>query len=224
LFFVTLAWLGLTGPSAVAAQPPAAAASDANDVAGASDANDVAIAPDANDVAIAPDANDVAAASDANDVAAASDANEPASVPADGQSEIIKSIEFEGNRKFKDHVLRERLGFALGDGLDPFLAEGGRLTIAEVYRKIGYAFVEVALDRDRLGDGHLFYRIEEGPRVQIASIDFVGNEAIGGPTITPRTPSTKTWIACASSTTIRGTWTTASRPRPSWPTIKRGSA
>ena len=91
---------------------------------------------------------------------------------------IIKSIEFDGNEKFKDHVLRQRLGFELGDRLDPFLAEGGRLTIAEVYRKIGFAFVEVALDRDRLSRGHLMYRINEGARAQIESIDFVGNEAM----------------------------------------------
>ncbi len=105
-----------------------------------------------------------------------------ASAPA-ARGEIIKSIEFEGNEKFKDHVLRQRLGFELGDQLDPFLAEGGRLTIAEVYRKIGYAFVEVSLDRDRLAQGHLLYRINEGARIQIDSVEFVGNEAIGSGTL-----------------------------------------
>jgi outer membrane protein insertion porin family len=97
--------------------------------------------------------------------------------------EIIKSIEFEGNRKFKDHVLRERLGFELGERLDLFLAEGGRQTIIEVYRKIGYPFVTVALDRSQLAEGHLLYRIEEGPRVQIASIEFVGNKAFRAGTL-----------------------------------------
>ena len=82
----------------------------------------------------------------------------PAESNERGQDGIIKSIEFEGNQKFKDHVLRQRLGFELGDRLDPFLAEGGRLTIAEVYRKIGYAFVEVELDQDRLARGNLYYR------------------------------------------------------------------
>ena len=42
-------------------------------------------------------------------------------------------------------MLRERLGFQLGDHLDPFLAEGGRVTITEVYRKIGYVSVQVTL-------------------------------------------------------------------------------
>ena len=106
----------------------------------------------------------------------------PSSVEAT-RTDIIKSIEFEGNVKFKDHVLRQRLGFELGDRLDPFLAEGGRLTIAEVHRKIGYAYVEVSLDRDRLEQGHLLYRIDEGPRVQIDSVRFVGNEAMGSGTL-----------------------------------------
>ncbi len=96
---------------------------------------------------------------------------------------IIKSIEFDGNQKFKDHVLRQRLGFELGDRLDSFLAEGGRLTIAEVYRKIGYAYVEVSLDRDQLSRGHLLYRIDEGARVQIESVSFVGNEVMASGTL-----------------------------------------
>ncbi len=99
------------------------------------------------------------------------------------RGDIIKSIEFEGNEKFKDHVLRQRLGFELGDPLDPFLAEGGRLTIAEVYRKIGYAFVEVSLDRDQMARGHLLYRINEGTRIQVESVSFVGNDAIDSGTL-----------------------------------------
>jgi outer membrane protein insertion porin family len=121
--------------------------------------------------------------------AAAQEAPAPNAVPAREvvatakPAEIIKSLEFEGNRKFKDHVLRERLGFELGERLDPFLAEGGRQTIIEVYRKIGYPFVAVTLDRSLLADGHLLYRIEEGPRVQIASIEFVGNKAFRAGTL-----------------------------------------
>jgi len=125
--------------------------------------------------------------------AAGTDANKPAPAaePKSSQvsaaqplrAEIIKSIEFEGNRKYKDHVLRERLGFQLGDRLDPFLAEGGRLTISEVYRKVGYPLVEVSLDKERMAEGHLLYRIEEGPRVQIKSIRFVGNETFGAGTL-----------------------------------------
>lgn len=113
----------------------------------------------------------------------AADPNQLSTVDSQQSKAIIKSIEFEGNKKYKDHVLRERLGFQLGDRLDPFLAEGGRLTIMEVYRKIGYSSIEVSLDRDRLADGHLLYLIEEGPRVQIGNIDFVGNDTFGAGTL-----------------------------------------
>jgi outer membrane protein insertion porin family len=117
------------------------------------------------------------------DAADAGDPNQQSTSNSQQSAGIIKSIEFEGNQKFKGHVLRERLGFELGDRLDPFLAEGGRLTIAEVYRKIGYPSVEVSLDRARLADGHLLYRIEEGPRVQIGDIEFVGNDTFGAGTL-----------------------------------------
>jgi outer membrane protein insertion porin family len=123
----------------------------------------------------------------------AADSNQPATAPqavpeapaasSEQPNEIIKSIEFEGNHKFKDHVLRERLGFQLGDRLDPYLAEGGRLTIAEVYRKIGYASVQVTLDQQRMAEGRLLYIIDEGPRARVASIEFVGNESFGAGTL-----------------------------------------
>ncbi len=114
-------------------------------------------------------------------------ATQPKAAPPAGaelsRGEIIKSIEFLGNRKFKDHVLRERLGFELGDRLDPFLAEGGRTTISEVYRKIGFPFVKVLLDKARMAEGHLLYTVEEGPRVQIDSIRFTGNDSFGAGTL-----------------------------------------
>jgi outer membrane protein insertion porin family len=115
--------------------------------------------------------------------AEAADPNQQSTVDNPESKAIIKSIEFEGNKKYKDHILRERLGFQLGDRLDPFLAEGGRLTIIEVYRKVGYSSVKVSLDRDRLADGHLLYLIDEGPRVEIGNIDFVGNDSFGSGTL-----------------------------------------
>ncbi|MCL5279637.1 MAG: outer membrane protein assembly factor BamA [Planctomycetes bacterium] len=113
----------------------------------------------------------------------AKEPNQPSSLTGQPSPGIIKSIEFEGNRHFKAHVLRERLGFQLGDRLDPFLAEGGRVTIMEAYRKVGYPSVKVTLDRTRLAEGHLLYIIEEGPRVQVATIRFVGNTSFSARTL-----------------------------------------
>jgi outer membrane protein insertion porin family len=140
---------------------------------------------------------------DANQpIPAKADSNQPAP-PAvrnpqsdiTASTQIIKSIEFLGNENFKDHVLRQRLGFELGDRLDPFLAEGGRLTIAEVYRKIGYAFVEVSLDKEKASRGNLLYTIVEGPRVQVNCIQFVGNEEYGSGTLKEIIKTTtKQWL------------------------------
>jgi outer membrane protein insertion porin family len=121
------------------------------------------------------------------------------SIKGQSSGQIIKSIEFLGNKHFKDHVLRQRLGFELGDRLDTFLAEGGRLTIAEVYRKIGYAFVEVALDREKMAHGNLLYTIEEGPRIQVAAIQFVGNESYASGILSKIIKtSTKQWLVWPS--------------------------
>ncbi len=96
----------------------------------------------------------------------------------DGSRNIIKSIDFVNNRAFKDKSLKKRVDFEAGDYLDPILAEAYRRTIAEFYRKKGFAFVEVTLDSDKLEQGQVVYTIGEGPRVKIASVKFSGNDSI----------------------------------------------
>jgi len=93
-------------------------------------------------------------------------------------ADTISSIDFVGNRKYKDKILRQRIDLKVGDYLDPILAEAGRRTIAEIYRKIGFAFVQVTLDKQNLSQGKVIYRIDEGPRVQIQKVSFSGNDNI----------------------------------------------
>lgn len=102
----------------------------------------------------------------------------PVLVPDSGDRNIIKSIDFVNNRAFKDKSLEKKLDFEVGDYLDPILAEAYRRTIAEFYRKKGFAFVEVALDSEKLEQGQVVYTIDEGPRVKVASINFSGNNSI----------------------------------------------
>jgi outer membrane protein insertion porin family len=98
-------------------------------------------------------------------------------------TQTIGSIEFVGNKKYKDKVLRQRIDLRKGDYLDPVLAEAGRRTIEEIYRKIGYTFVKVRLDWEKLKQGKVEYTIDEGPRVQIAAVTFSGNKAISTGTL-----------------------------------------
>jgi outer membrane protein insertion porin family len=88
------------------------------------------------------------------------------------------NVRFVGNRAFKDKVLRQRIGPVAGDYLDPVLIEMGRKTIINVYRKIGFAFVDVKVNGEEFIKGNVVYEIDEGPRVKIASVKFSGNESI----------------------------------------------
>jgi outer membrane protein insertion porin family len=95
-----------------------------------------------------------------------------------GKKNVVKSIEFENNRKYKDKTLRKKLDFEVGDYLDPILAESGRRTIAEFYRKKGFPYIEVTLNRKKLSEGEIIYTVFEGLRIKIKSVNFKGNKAI----------------------------------------------
>jgi len=91
---------------------------------------------------------------------------------------VIKSIEFQGNRKYKDKTLIKKLGFEKGSYLDPILLEAGRAAVVEYYRTKGFAQAEVVLDKTGLPDGKVVYRVVEGPRLRIKSVRFEGNKAL----------------------------------------------
>ena len=101
------------------------------------------------------------------------------SIAADGdKKDVVKSIEFENNRKYKDKTLRKKLDFKVGDYIDPILAESGRRTISEFYRKKGFPYIEVTLNRKKLSEGRIIYTVFEGLQMQIKSVKFKGNKAI----------------------------------------------
>ena len=91
---------------------------------------------------------------------------------------VIESIEFEGNDKYKDKTLLKKLDFEKGGHLDVLLAESGTTSIAEYYRSKGYANVDVTLDTDKLKEGRVVYKIAEGKRLRIKSVKFRGNSRI----------------------------------------------
>ncbi len=94
------------------------------------------------------------------------------------EREVIRSIEFVHNKAYSSKKLLKKLGFKVGDYLDPVLAETYSGTIVEFYRKKGYAFAEVSLDRSQLSFGKVIYEIEEGHRVKITSVKFRGNSRL----------------------------------------------
>lgn len=111
------------------------------------------------------------------------------------EREVIRAIEFVGNKKFKSKTLLGKLGFKVGDYLDPVLAETYSSTIGEFIRKKGYAFVEVSLDRSELSLGKVIYMVEEGPRVKIDSVKLRGNSKLATGSLKKAIKSkTRTWV------------------------------
>ncbi len=92
--------------------------------------------------------------------------------------DVVRSITFVGNDHIKDKVLRKKVGFKVGDYLDAVLAELGRRSVEEHYRQKGYAYAQVSLNTQKLEDGEVIYTVEEGQRVAIKSVKFVGNEKL----------------------------------------------
>ncbi|MHC4568192.1 MAG: BamA/OMP85 family outer membrane protein [Planctomycetota bacterium] len=98
--------------------------------------------------------------------------------PSATGSNVIESIEFEGNKKYKDKTLLKKLDFEKGGHLDVILVESGARSIAEFYRSKGYTNVDVTLDREKLAEGTVLYTIAENERLRIRSVNFRGNREI----------------------------------------------
>ncbi|KPK45192.1 MAG: hypothetical protein AMJ65_00605 [Phycisphaerae bacterium SG8_4] len=95
-----------------------------------------------------------------------------------GDKGVVESIEFEGNKKFKDKTLAKELDFEEGGHFDRILVESGRRSIVEYYRTKGFANADVTLETENLADGRVIYTIAEGERLRIKSVSFEGNKAI----------------------------------------------
>ena len=94
------------------------------------------------------------------------------------EKNLVRSITFKGNKKFKEGKLTKELSYRLGDYLDIFQVRGGVEAIIELYRKKGYSFVEVASDESGLSEGNVIYIINEGPRVKVKRVKFIGGKSI----------------------------------------------
>ncbi|MBW8000713.1 MAG: outer membrane protein assembly factor BamA [Planctomycetes bacterium] len=92
---------------------------------------------------------------------------------------LIRSVKFTGNSAFRDIALRKKSGLAVGNYLDPVMAEAGRSDVEEYYHEKGYAFAKVEMDGKYMKVGKVIYRVFEGPRVRITSVTFEGNEIFG---------------------------------------------
>jgi outer membrane protein assembly complex protein YaeT len=94
------------------------------------------------------------------------------------EQNVVREIEFTGNKSYKNGTLKKKLDFKKGDYLDPTLAATGVEKLLEHYKEKGYPFATVTLDYEKLATGKVCYTIDEGKRAKITSITYSGNKQI----------------------------------------------
>ncbi|MHC4075780.1 MAG: outer membrane protein assembly factor BamA [Planctomycetota bacterium] len=90
---------------------------------------------------------------------------------------LVRAMDFQGDKKYSDKTLRNKVAIKLGDYLDPIVVQSAKDLLIEFYKKKGFAFVEVSVDTEQLALGRLIYKIQAGPRVKISSVNFAGNKS-----------------------------------------------
>lgn len=94
------------------------------------------------------------------------------------EQNLIRGIEFNGNKKYKDKLLRKKTGFKVGDYLDKVLCESATVTITDFYKSKGYPFIEVGVKTELFDQGRLVYDIKEGSRIKIGAVKFEGTKGL----------------------------------------------
>ncbi len=93
---------------------------------------------------------------------------------------LVRTLEYQGNKKLSDQKLRDRNNLR-----PPFIFDHNRVRssveeLKNAYVKDGYHAVEIVtqLITDDRGEASLVYQIDEGRKIRIRNIDFVGNEVL----------------------------------------------
>ncbi|ABD05462.1 surface antigen [Rhodopseudomonas palustris HaA2] len=95
------------------------------------------------------------------------------------ENPVIGRVVFEGNKKIKDEQLSAELQSRPRGALSRAVVQSDTLRIAEIYRRSGRYDVRVTpevIDRPN-GRVDLVFRVEEGAKTGVKSIEFVGNVA-----------------------------------------------
>jgi outer membrane protein insertion porin family len=92
----------------------------------------------------------------------------------------IGAIRFEGNKALSRSRLEKEIGSRNSFVLDERLVKDDADKLATVYRKAGFsqARVEYVVDRNPVtGFGTVVFRIQEGNKIRVSHVEFVGNDA-----------------------------------------------
>lgn len=91
---------------------------------------------------------------------------------------FVRSIEFNGNQKFKTNDLLGEIDLSVGSAISEFLVDQARDAIERKYHNAGYGYASVQVDEAALRDERrVVFNISEGQRVKVRKIVFEGNTA-----------------------------------------------
>jgi outer membrane protein insertion porin family len=93
----------------------------------------------------------------------------------------IGAVRFEGNEKMSTKKLQSEVTVLLNPVADEQVIKSDKDKLEKMYRKAGYSQVRVEyhINEDPVtGLATVVFNIEEGPKVKITKVDFVGNEMI----------------------------------------------
>lgn len=89
---------------------------------------------------------------------------------------ILRVVELRGRSKISQKEIEENTGLKVGNRADPTRTRLALAQIERLYQEKGYELATVKLlEGGNVGDTKVVLQIFEGPRYQIASIDFKGN-------------------------------------------------
>lgn len=88
-------------------------------------------------------------------------------------------VDFEGNKCCSDSTLRDQLTFFRRGGYDEYEVTASEGALASGYHERGYMFVKVSHRTQHLSPqlDRVTYAIEEGPRLRVRGVAFIGNDA-----------------------------------------------
>lgn len=89
----------------------------------------------------------------------------------------IRYVEFIGDRGVSAKSLLKETGLKIGDAMNFYAVEEARRKIEELYRRKGYAKIQVTISEgNRPEDRGVVFIISEGPLQRIWSVAFIGND------------------------------------------------
>ncbi|MDO4570269.1 MAG: BamA/TamA family outer membrane protein [Planctomycetia bacterium] len=92
---------------------------------------------------------------------------------------IMKYLRFQGNEGQRVAKLTTISGLAVGKPVSPYDVEEARKKIETFYHSVGYAkAVVTTIQGDKTSDLGVIFQINEGPKLRVASTNFVGNTIV----------------------------------------------